>query len=96
MLSVPFSLRRWICNKFRIGTYRLDGMQIIADSEPSIKNNINIADIIDWQILMDMGIDLVIIRLRDGRIIKWIDKFDDLISILRSAAPEREVPWEQA
>jgi hypothetical protein len=28
--------------------------------------------------------------LSDGRQLRWIDRYDDLISILRSVAPERE------
>jgi len=49
-----------------------------------------IAAVSSWQVFPEMGFDVVAIELADGRHVRWIDRYDDLIGILRRVAADRE------
>jgi hypothetical protein len=93
---VLYPLERWLDHKFKSGVYELQGDQIIRGRGASHEDRIHFEDIHQWQIVSEMGFDLVVIQLTNGQVINWIDKYDDLVGILRQVANQKEQPWQFA
>jgi hypothetical protein len=51
-----------------------------------------LADVVSWQIVMEMIFDIILIDLRDGTTVTWLDYKNDLIEILRREQPSLEKP----
>lgn len=89
--SLNTNLKGWFDHIFKYGVYELQGTEIVCGRGRHADHRLAIADMTAWQIHPEMGFDVVTIQLINGQQLRWIDKYDDLISILRQVAPEREL-----
>ena len=89
-MGILQKFRSWLDHKLKNGIYELQGDEIVSGRGERPKHRLAIGDVGDWQIFPEMGFDVVVIKLVDGRQLRWIDKYDDLIAILRKVAPDRE------
>jgi hypothetical protein len=85
-----FNFQSWLDHKLKNGVYELQGTEIISGRGRRPQDRLSIAQLESWQILPEMGMDLVVLNLTSGTQLRWIDTYGDLISILRSVAPEKE------
>jgi hypothetical protein len=85
-------IHNWVARRFRIGTYELRDGQIISGRGRQAEDRIWINDVKAWHLHYEMVFNVVIIELADGRAVKWLDEFDDLLGILRTVAPDRKLP----
>ncbi len=68
----------------RIGSYDFKDEKIIKNNGVfGAKEEIPISQIDEWEIYPEMGFDIVILRTKEGGRAQWIDRYDDLINILR-------------
>jgi len=84
------SFRSWLDHKLKNGVYELQGEEVVSGRGRRPEHRVAIADVSSWQIHAEMGFDVVAIDLADGRQVRWIDKYDDLVAILRRVASDRE------
>jgi hypothetical protein len=89
-MGLSFTFQSWIDHKLKNGVYELRGTEIICGRGRRTDHRLAVAELDSWQIHPDMGFDLVVIWLVGGGQLRWIDTYDDLISILRNVAPEKE------
>lgn len=86
-------LSRWLDHKLRIDVFELRGPEIVSGTGRRPESCIKVSDICAWQIQREMGMDFIALELTDRRSVTWVDKYDDLIAILRQVAPDKELPW---
>ncbi len=71
-------------------SYELCGGEIARGRGLRPNDKVRVAEIASWQVFPEMVFDVVEITLvGDGRVV-WLDKHNDLTSILRRAAPKGE------
>jgi hypothetical protein len=85
-----WNIRKWIDSHLRINIFGHDGENIVSYCGRR-KEHIPSDQIAKWQVFPEMGFDVVQIVLRDGSVIHWHDKYNDLLSILREVAKEKQV-----
>lgn len=80
---------RWYETKLGIGVYGLKENEIII-YRGIIRNpgTIRVDEIESYCIYPEMGVDIVIINLKNGYSWQLLDKYNDLIGILNSVAKE--------
>ena len=83
-------LERGLYQKCRINTYELIGPVIVRHQGLFRKEELPLAQIEEWSVEYEMGVDIVSLRTRDGENVTWLDDYDDLLGILRSALPEKQ------
>jgi len=76
--------------KLRNDVYELKSAEIIRGRGRTPGARVGLEEIVSWRTYHEMGFDLVTIELSDGSEVRWIDKNNDLIGILRSVAREKE------
>ena len=86
-----FRLRKWLDHKLGIGIYELRGGRIIKDRGRTPSCIVALQDIESWHIDYEMTFDIVTIRLKDGREVRWLDKYNDLLAILGRELKGQEV-----
>lgn len=89
-MSFCYSFKSWLDHKLKNGVCELRGTEVICGRGKRPDHRLSVAELDSWQVHPEMGFDLVIIRLASDGELRWIDKYDDLISILRKIAPEEE------
>jgi len=89
-MKLPHVFRFWLSGRFRHEAYELCGSEIVRGRGASPEDRLQVADVTGWQVHPEMVFDVVEITLADGRRVVWLDKYDDLTSILRRVAPSRE------
>jgi hypothetical protein len=85
-----FNFQSWLDHKLKNDIYELKGEEIIRGRGRAAGTRVGLAEIVSWWIYHEMGFDLVTIELSDGNEVRWIDKYNDLIGILRRVAREKE------
>lgn len=90
MVSLSQRFRSWWDHKLKNGVYEVQGVEIVCGRGRRPEERLQISDIRSWRIYPEMGFDLVIIAMLQGDERRWIDTYDDLIGILREAAPDKE------
>ncbi|MHB1032895.1 MAG: hypothetical protein ACYC0X_34380 [Pirellulaceae bacterium] len=90
MISLSHRFQSWLDHTLKNGVYEVQGLEIICGRGRRADHRLHILEVRSWQIYPKMGFDVVAIQLTDGRQLRWIDTYDDLISILRKVSPERE------
>jgi hypothetical protein len=88
-----WNIRKQINYLFRLGAFDFDGKDIISHQGLRKTQRISADHITKWQVFPEMIVDVVEIVLRDGTIVYWQDTYNDLLSILRSVAKEKQVNW---
>jgi hypothetical protein len=83
-------VRSFLDRALKNGVYELQGAEVVCGRGRRANQRLPISQLRAWQIHPEMGFDIIAIELTNGRQIRWIDRYDDLISILRRVAPERE------
>jgi hypothetical protein len=83
-------LQKRISISLRINTYEFRDGKIIKNIGPSRSQEIAIAEIVQWEVIHEMGFDIVILTTKDGATTQWIDYYDDLIGILKRHVPSLE------
>ena len=78
--------------KLASGEYGLRGEEIIRGKGSRPEDRLQIADILAWQVHPEMVFDIVEIKLAGDQELVWLDKHDELKSILRRIAPGKELP----
>ncbi len=86
----PFNFQSWLDHKLKNDVYELKGEEIIRGRGRTPGSGVGLAEVVSWWIYHEMGFDLVTIELSDGNEVRWIDKYNDLIGILRSVAGQKE------
>jgi len=84
---------KWLQHILKIGVYELRGGEIISWRGWRPEVRLEARTIVAWRVHAEMGFDIVAIELEDGSILNWIDKYNDLINVLRKIASDRELPW---
>lgn len=90
------ALTTWLDHTLRVNVYELGGDEIVSGRGRRPEDRVEVRKIVAWQIHAEMGFDIVVIGLEDGRSFNWLDKYNDLIGLLRRVARERERPWNFA
>jgi hypothetical protein len=88
--NLMFRVQRWFDHRFKIGIYELRGNEIIVWRGLRKPDMIRIDEIESWQITPEMIFDIVTVHLKTGVRRQMLDTYDDLISILKTNASERE------
>jgi hypothetical protein len=71
--------------------YGLRGEEVIRGRGARPEDRVQVSDILSWQVHPEMVFDMVQIKLLGNQELVWLDKHDDLKSILRRAAPGKEL-----
>jgi hypothetical protein len=90
IMSLTHRFQSWLDHTLKNGVYEVQGSEIVCGRGRRPDHRLPISAVRAWQIYPEMGFDVVTIDLTGGQQFRWIDKYDDLISILRRVAPERE------
>jgi hypothetical protein len=88
--------RVWLARRLKIGVYELRENEIVSGRGRRPQDRVRVDDIKTWRIRGEMVVDIIVIELIDGRVLNWLDEYDDLIAILRAVAADRERPWTLA
>jgi hypothetical protein len=88
-------LERLADHKLRVNVYSLDGDTIVKDRGKRPEDRLELSRVDSWTLFYEMCFDIVIINLNDQTQIVWLDKYDDLIGILREHHGAREIPYEE-
>lgn len=88
---LSWNVRKWIDYLLRIDTFDFDGKDIISNHGRWKTERISADHIVKWQVYPEMVVDIVEIELKDGHIVHWHDKYNDLLSILRRIAKGKQV-----
>lgn len=83
----------WLDHRFKNGVYELRRDEIVSGHGRRPEDRIKFQQVKAWQVVMEMGFDIIVIELNDGRVLNWVDKYNDLIGILQTVAADREQPW---
>jgi hypothetical protein len=83
-------LEKRIKVRLRIDTYEFKDGKIIKNIGPWRSIEISMDDLLDWQIIPEMGFDVVVLETKRGQRVVWIDTYDDLVGILRNNFRELE------
>jgi hypothetical protein len=89
-MGLASTFQSWLDHKLKIDTYELQGTEIIRGRGKRSEHRLSIEQLESWQLYPEMGFDLVLLNLADGGQLRWINRYDDLYSILRKVAPEKE------
>ena len=93
ILHAPgFALQKWLDHTLKVNVYELRGDEIVSGRGRRPENRVKVREILAWQIHPEMGFDIVVIELTDGRSLIWFDRYNDLIAILRTVAGDPERP----
>jgi hypothetical protein len=79
-----FKFRKWLDQKLGVNVYELREKRIVKERGRKPSDILALRDIAFWHVDYEMVFDVVTIRLKDGREIRWLDKYDDLLGILRT------------
>lgn len=75
----------------KVDSYEVvDGQIVKYSSRDAIDQRIDISSIVEWSIpVREMTFDVVEVTLRDGSVLRWEDRWNDLIEILSSVANDK-------
>lgn len=85
-----WNIRKRVDNLLHIETFDFDGRDIISNQGRWRTERIAADHIVKWQVFPEMVVDVVEIELKDGTVICWHDKYNDLLSILRKVAKDKQ------
>lgn len=85
-----FRLVKWLEQKLGTKVYELRDEKILKDRGRQTSDVISLDEITSWHVDYEMVFDIVTIQLRDGRMIQWLDKYNDLLDILRTKIKDKE------
>jgi hypothetical protein len=85
------SFRSWLDHKFKVDVYEICNGEIVRGRGSHPEDRLRVADVKAWRIYPEMGFDIVEIKLADGQLVRWLDKYNDLTKILRRSAPSTEL-----
>src|SRR5438445_10223466 len=83
--SLFWRLEKTINVWLRIDTYEFKNEKIIKTNGPWRRTTeIPIEELQQWQIIPEMTFDIVILTTNSGRRIVWMDRYGDLVGVLRN------------
>ena len=89
--SLFWRLEKRINIWLRIDTYELkDGKIIKNNGRWRRTTEIPKGELQEWQIIPEMSLDIVILKTKNNQRIAWIDRYNDLVGVLRSDFRELE------
>jgi len=88
--KMMFGIRKWLDHKLGVDVYELRDEKIVKDHGRDPAGIVALQDVIRWHIDYEMVFDVITIWLKDGRELRWLDKYNDLIAILRSRLLNKE------
>ena len=88
-MTLLHSFQSWLDHKLKSGVYELQDGELVSGRGRRPEDRLATADVTSWQVFPEMGFDVVVIDLADGRQVRWIDKYNDLIGILEKVAADR-------
>jgi len=91
-----FGIQKWLDNKLGIDIYELRGRSIVKDRGRSPGDVVALDAIASWHVEYEMVCDIVTIQLKDGAELRWLDKYNDLLEILRTEGPKKQTESNQA
>ena len=89
-MALLHKFQTWLDHTLKNGVYEIQGAEIVCSRGRRPDHRLPISELRAWQVYPEMGFDIITIELTGGRQLRWIDTYDDLISILRRVAPEKE------
>lgn len=84
------SILKWIRAELFQQRYSLVEGMLIYGSPKRPRDSVPLNDIVVWRTFGEMGFDVVELELAGGGKKRWIDKYDDLLTCLRSSVGDRE------
>ena len=84
-------LECWIDHRLKRNTFELQGDVIVRGRGATESDFVRVADLESWTDFGDPWICVVPMRLRDGRIVEWLDPHLELERILRQVAAEKMI-----
>jgi hypothetical protein len=88
---ISYRLRVWADRLLKNDTFKLEGKEIISGSGKSAADKVQVEMIKNWSLEHEMLFNIIRIELQTGEVITWLDKYDQLLPILRSVAPDKFV-----
>jgi hypothetical protein len=77
---------------FSFQTYTKQGGDVISIVAGREVGRISIRDVESWVAYPEMTFDIVELRMLGGKVVRWLDRQDDLLKILRTEIGTRERP----
>ncbi len=90
MKTLSLRFRSWLDHTLSNGVYSVQGTEVVCGKGRRPGHRLSISEVHAWQVCPEMGFDVIVIDLTGGRQLRWMDKYGDLISILRMVTPEKE------
>jgi hypothetical protein len=85
-----FNIGKWLDQKLGVNVYELRDGKIYKDRGRSPSDIVEIKDITAWRVEYEMVFDVVTMRFSGGEELRWLDKHDDLLGILREKLKDKE------
>lgn len=95
LIRRPMSrLGQWLDHRlFRVDVYDLRGDEVVPGRRAQPRFRVREAS--SWQqVFISLNVPLIVIQFADGRTLELSDRHEDLLRIMRSTIPERELPWK--
>jgi len=89
--SLMHRITKWYEQKLGIGVYGLKGSEIIKYRGIRKPITIPVDEIESWTVYPEMVFDIVIVNLKNGYYWQLLDKYNDLIGILKLVEKDREL-----
>jgi len=84
---------RWWLRDVLGQVYSLTPDSVVCGKPHRPKARVPLDRIQSWQIIQTMAGTYVELRMEDGKVKSWPDRYDELVELMKRALPEREVPW---
>ena len=84
---------RWWRRHVLRHVYTLSGPTLVCGNPERPKARIQVESIQKWRIIQTMAGTFVDIRTSDGKSHSWPDRDDELVEVMKQAAPAKELPW---
>lgn len=91
-----FGIRKWLDHKLGVDVYELRDRSIVKDRGRSPADVVALEAIASWHVEYEMIFDIVTIQLKNGAALRWLDKYNDLLDILRTEARAKQTEPNQA
>lgn len=86
-------LERAMTAALKVDSYSYDAPQIVKHRGPFRSERVDLGQIRRWHLEYEMAFAIVTLQLDTGEVVRWIDKYDELVAILGRHAGEKKL-WD--